>query len=86
MTATAGRTRKPAAATARKRPPLAPASAFAPDGRRRLWHYTYGCRVCGSYHFGRSRTLDGVTGVRRAGCGHLVSVMIARTYGSPEAP
>ena len=67
-------------------PPLAPASVFAPRGRRRLWHYTYPCRACGTYHFGRAKALDEVTGVRRAGCGHLVSVMIARTYASPEAP
>jgi hypothetical protein len=66
----------------RKRPPLAPASVFAPDGRRRLWHFTFACRVCGRHSFGRSRTLAAVTGPRRAStCGHSVSVMIARTYG-----
>lgn len=69
----------------RKRPPIAPASVFAPDGRRRLWHFTYPCRVCGSYNFGRSRTLAGVTGLRRATCGHLVSVAIFRTYAGPGA-
>lgn len=69
----------------RPKPPLAPASAFLPNGRRRLVHYTYSCRTCHSYHFGRAKTLDEVTGVRRAGCGHLVSVMIARIYSSPGA-
>jgi len=55
---------------------------FAPQGRRRNWWYTYSCRVCGAYQFGRARELDQVTGIRRAGCGHQVSVMIARTYGT----
>jgi hypothetical protein len=71
--------------TGRKRPPLAPASVFAPDGRRRRWHFTYPCRVCGSYNFGRSRMLADVTGLRRATCGHLVSVAIFRTYAGPSA-
>ena len=70
------------AARTKPRPPLAAASVFAPQGRRRNWWYTYSCRVCGAFHFGRARELDQVTGVRRAGCGHQVSVMIARTYGS----
>ena len=65
----------------RDRPPLAPASVFAPGGRRRSWWYTYPCRTCGTHHFGRAKELGGVTGVRRAGCGHLVLVMIARVYG-----
>lgn len=75
-------TTSPATTVTRHRPPLAPASVFAPDGRRRLLHFTYPCRVCGSYNFGRTRALADVTGLRRATCGHLVSVMIARTYGS----
>ena len=66
------------------RPPLAPASVFAPDGRRRLWHFTYPCRVCGAHNFGRSHSLADVTGLRRATCGHLVSVMIARVYGQAD--
>lgn len=70
---------------ARNRPPLAPASAYAPLGRRRCWRYCYRCKTCGAYQFGRAKTLEGVTGVRRAGCGHQVDVMIARTYGRPEA-
>lgn len=67
---------------AKTRPPIAPASVYAPLGRRRWWWYSYPCRTCGAYQFGRAKTLDAVTGVRRAGCGHLVSVMIARTYGA----
>jgi hypothetical protein len=66
---------------ARNRPPLAPASVYAPLGRRRYWWYSYPCRTCGTYHFGRARELDEVTGVRRAGCGHQVNVMLARVYG-----
>ena len=76
--------RQPDAAR-RDRPPLAPASVFLQSGRRRLIHYTYPCRTCQTFHFGRAKSLDGVTGVRRAGCGHLVSVMIARVYGCQEA-
>lgn len=68
--------------TSRPRPPLAPASVYAPLGRRRWWWYAYCCRTCGAYQFGRAKTLDAVTGVRRAGCGQDVSVMIARTYGA----
>jgi hypothetical protein len=66
----------------RTRPSLAPASVFGPTGRRRFWWYTYRYRTCGAYQFGRAKTLDAVTGLRRAGCGHEVSVMIARTYGA----
>jgi hypothetical protein len=36
-----------------------------------------GCRACSA-----AKVLDEVTGVRCAGCGHLVSVMI-RVYGQP---
>ena len=72
---------------ARKQPaPLAPASVFPPFGKRRGWAYTYGCRTCGAYLFGRARTLDAVTGERKAGCGHRVQVMAARIYSQPEQP
>ena len=64
------------------RPPLAPASVYAPLGRRRWWWYAYRCRTCGAHQFGRSKDLDTVTGVRRAGCGHQVHVMAARIYGT----
>jgi hypothetical protein len=64
----------------RKRPPIAPASVYAPLGRRRYWWYSYRCRACGAYLLGRAKTLETVTGVRRAGCGHQVDVMAARIY------
>jgi hypothetical protein len=68
----------------RQRPPIAPASVFGPVGRRRFWWYTYRCRICGAYLFGRARSLEDVTGERRAGCGHRVQVMAARIYAQPE--
>lgn len=64
------------------RPPLAPASVFGPVGRRHWWWYTFRCKTCGTHQFGRAKTLDAVTGVRRAGCGHRVNVMAARIYGA----
>ena len=63
------------------RPPLAAASVFGPVGRRHWWWYTFRCNTCGAHQFGRAKTLDAVTGVRRAGCGHQVNVMAARIYG-----
>lgn len=63
------------------RPAPAFASLFAPSGRRKWWWYTYRCRQCGTHQFGRGRTLEDVAGIRRASCGHQVSVLIARTYG-----
>jgi hypothetical protein len=65
--------------------PIAPASAFAPSGRRRLWAFTYSCKICEAYHIGRARDIDQVTGLRRAGCGHWVNVMAARIYGTKAA-
>src|SRR5580692_9930418 len=60
-------------------------SLYAPAGRRRWWWYSYRCGTCGTYQLGRARELSDVTGERRAGCGHLVSIVIARTYGTPES-
>jgi DNA-directed RNA polymerase subunit RPC12/RpoP len=68
---------------ARQRPPLAPASVFGPVGRRKSWWYTYRCANCGAYLFGRAKSLDAVTGERRAGCGHRVQVVAARIYTQP---
>jgi hypothetical protein len=68
--------------SSRPRPLLAPASVYAPLGRRRWRWYAYRCRTCGAYQFGRAKTLDAVIRVRRADCGHEVSVMIVRTYGT----
>lgn len=67
----------------RRHPPLAPASVFAPVGRRKGWGYTYQCRTCGAYLFGRAPSLDKVTGERRASCGHRVCIMAARIYVQP---
>ena len=67
------------------RPPIAPASVYAPLGRRRWWWYAYSCRTCAAYQFGRAKTLDAVTGVGRAGYGHQVNVMAARIYGRTDA-
>ena len=75
-----------AARAGRKPAPLAPASVFPPIGRRKLWAYTYKCRTCGAYLFGRAKTLDAVTGERKALCGHRVQVMAARIYSQPEQP
>jgi hypothetical protein len=69
----------------RQQVPIAPASVFGPVGRRRSWWYTYRCRICGAYLFGRAKTLDAVAGERRAGCGHRVQVMAARIYSQPES-
>ena len=69
----------------RQPPPIAPASVFGPLGRRRTWWYTYRCRICGAYLFGRAKTLDAVAGERKAGCGHHVQIMAARIYSQPES-
>jgi hypothetical protein len=69
----------------RQRAPIALASVFGPVGRRRTWWYTYRCRICGAYLFGRAKTLDAVTGERKAGCGHRVQIMAARIYSQPES-
>jgi hypothetical protein len=69
----------------RQQVPIAPASVFGPVGRRRSWWYTYKCRVCGAYLFGRAKSLDAVTGERKAGCGHRVQIMAARIYSQPES-
>lgn len=66
------------------RTPTAFVSLYAPAGRRRWWWYSYKCGTCGAYQLGRARDLESVTGERRAGCGHPVSIVIARTYGTPE--
>jgi hypothetical protein len=69
----------------RRKPRPVYVSLFAPTGHRTQWWYSHRCRDCGTYQLGRARQLDQVTGIRRAGCGHLVEIVIARTYGGPEA-
>lgn len=61
-------------------------SLYAPAGRRRWWWYSYRCQACGTYQLGRARELDRVTGVRKAGCGHAVEIVVSRVYRSPEEP
>lgn len=67
------------------RPPAAFVSLYTPTGRRRQWWYAYRCDRCGRHQLGRARELENVTGQRRAGCGHQVSIIIARVYGERPA-
>ena len=67
---------KPQAATAY-------VSLYAPSGRRTQWWYAYSCRTCGRYQLGRRPRLEDVAGLRRGGCGHEITVVIARIYGRP---
>ncbi len=69
----------------RPRPKPVFVSLYEPVGRRRWWWYSYKCGACGTYQLGRARELDQVTGTRKAGCGHQVEIVIARTYSSPGA-
>lgn len=69
---------------AAKRVPTAFVSLYVPAGRRTHWWYAYGCRTCGTYQLGRSRSLEDVTGERTAGCGHRVRIAVARVYGKPD--
>jgi hypothetical protein len=73
----AGSDRKP-----RNAPPVF-VSAYEPLGRRRWWWYSYRCPHCATYQLGRAASLDKVTGERRAGCGHQLTIVIARTYSQP---
>ena len=67
---------------AKRQAPTAYVSLFTPSGRRRWWWYWYTCRTCGAYQLGRAPRLEDVTGPRQAGCGHHVSIAVARVYGS----
>jgi hypothetical protein len=60
-------------------------SLYLPFGRRRWCWYSYSCRTCGAHQLGRSPRLEDVAGVRRAGCGHRVNIVIARIYGREAA-
>ncbi|SNT59092.1 hypothetical protein SAMN05443665_105152 [Actinomadura meyerae] len=68
-----------------RRYPVAYASLYAPAGRRRCWWFAIRCPHCNAGHFGRLRDRDALDGVRRAGCGRLVWVVVARTYGTERA-
>ncbi|MFI9846503.1 hypothetical protein ACIHFD_56440 [Nonomuraea sp. NPDC051941] len=62
------------------RHPAAYVSLYAPYGRRRLWWFAFVCPACSYGHFGRVRDEDSAEGLRRAGCGRLVWLVVARTY------
>ncbi|SFO14688.1 hypothetical protein SAMN04489713_104273 [Actinomadura madurae] len=68
-----------------QRYPAAFASLYAPSGNRTMWWFTMRCPHCGHGHFGRLRSRDALDGVRRAGCGRLVWVVVARTYPAEAA-
>lgn len=65
----------------KRRAPAVYVSLYEPTGRRTWWWYAYSCRTCGRYQLGRAPRLEDVTGPRRAGCGHWLTIMVARTYG-----
>lgn len=75
----------PATRVTQRRLPTAYASVFAPQGNRTWYWLTFRCPVCDTYVFARSRHLDEVAGARRATCGHRVTTVAARIYGSLEA-
>jgi hypothetical protein len=61
------------------------ASVYAPCAGRTWWWLAYLCAHCGAGHLGRSRTEAEIPGIRRSRCGHLVDVVVARTYRGWEA-
>ncbi|MEV4245250.1 hypothetical protein AB0J63_17770 [Streptosporangium canum] len=68
----------------RRSTPTAYASQYSPAGRRHQWWITYTCPWgCGS-HFGRSRT-EIKSGVRHAGCGRKIRLVVARTYKNKQS-
>ena len=64
--------------------PLTPVQLCPPGRRRHQWWYTYQCLVCGDPQFGRARERHDVPGVRRAGCGHRLEVVVANTLGGDQ--
>lgn len=62
------------------RHPAAYVSLYAPYGRRRMWWFTFVCPTCSFGHFGRVADEESVEGLRRAGCGRLVWLIVARVY------
>lgn len=59
--------------------PTVRASAYQPDGSRRLWALAYRC-TCGNMHMGRARAFGALGGERRARCGRRVFVKVVRVY------
>ena len=62
----------------RLRVPVVYASAYAPCEGRHLRAFAYICPWCGLGHLGRARTEAEIAGPRRAGCGRLVLIRVAR--------
>jgi len=73
------------ASVRQRKAPTAFVSLFPPAGRRRWHHYWYRCPVCRVHQLGRAPRLEDVAGVRRAGCGHRIAVVVARIYGQAAA-
>lgn len=72
-----------ASASARRHEPPVFVSLYEPAGRRSWWWYSYRCPACGTYQLGRARSLDQVPGHRRGGCGHHITIVVARVYRHP---
>ncbi|RSN71340.1 hypothetical protein DMH08_02760 [Actinomadura sp. WAC 06369] len=64
--------------------PTVRASAYSPDGSRRLWALAYRC-TCGHVHMGRARSYGSLGGERRARCGRRVFIRVVRTYPAEAA-
>ena len=54
-------------------------SLLVPSLGRTMWWALARCPACGRPAC-RAKTLPGVTGRRRLGCGHVVDVIVARSY------
>lgn len=55
-------------------------SLYAPSARRTRWWACYICPFCKLGHFARLRSEADASGVRRSGCGRMVTLVVARTY------
>lgn len=71
--------------TSIRRYPVAYASLYAPTGQRTRWWAAIRCPHCGGVHLARLRGRSDLPGVRRSGCGRLVWIAVARTYGAEGA-
>lgn len=49
--------------------PVVVAAAWPPSARRTRWTTVVTCPYCGGHHRHDAATLDGLRGLRRAGCG-----------------
>jgi len=62
------------------RVPVVNASVYAPCEGRYLWAFAYICPLCKLGHLGRAKTEAEISGPRRARCGRLVVIRVARVY------